>query len=116
MDGDNWIRQIVAAEIVQRREEGCDPSSLEEEFKQFDEGASGEELKALWFRLQNLKPDPDFLYEEPSALEEIKEASTGLKFEQIEITNFDDKMLGAWLGRCAGCLLGKPVDFCFRQP
>jgi ADP-ribosylglycohydrolase len=110
MDGDKWIRQIVAAEIVQRREEGCDPSSLEEEFKHIDEGASGEELKALWFRLQKLRPNPDFSYEEPSALEEIREASTGSKFEPIEITNFDDKMLGAWLGRCAGCLLGKPVE------
>jgi ADP-ribosylglycohydrolase len=61
----------------------------------------------------------DYPYDEPSDLDEIKKARPEVKkkFEQT-IQNMDvlhNKIYGAWLGRCAGCLLGKPVEMWKRE-
>jgi len=69
--------------------------------------------RALCDALANLKPSPDFPYEEPDELEQIRahrpdgprHIAAPLSDEQL-----DDKTLGAWLGRAAGCMLGKPVE------
>ena len=46
--------------------------------------------------------------DEPSDLPGIKAASVGEPKEKAEADC--DKIYGAWLGRCAGCLLGQPVE------
>jgi len=55
----------------------------------------------------------DFPYREPSTLEEIR-AERPKKHKKIEFKldeeHLYDKIFGGWLGRCAGCLLGKPVE------
>jgi ADP-ribosylglycohydrolase len=56
---------------------------------------------------------PDYPYKESSSLEEIR-ASRPDGTRKIEVSLSEealyDKIYGAWLGRCAGCLLGKPVE------
>lgn len=54
-----------------------------------------------------------FKYKEPSTLPEI---ITLLPFFEYKFTSVDfstdtlfDRIYGAWLGRCAGCLLGQPI-------
>lgn len=55
----------------------------------------------------------DYPYCEPSDLENIrKQRPAGARPYQRALTEdvLHDRLLGAWLGRCSGCLLGKPVE------
>ena len=107
------METLVQAEIDQRREEGCDVAALKEKFERLGDQRTQSDLKALFDELQALKPRDDFPYEEPSELASIQ----GLRPEgprrfaaTFAEPDLYDKILGAWLGRCAGCLLGKPVE------
>ena len=71
------------------------------------------ELGEFLDRTLSLPPRKDYPYHEPSDLEGIR-AARPLAVKGLEL-DFDeerlrDKMHGAWLGRIAGCLLGKPVE------
>ncbi|UCD46202.1 MAG: ADP-ribosylglycohydrolase family protein [Candidatus Bathyarchaeota archaeon] len=76
------------------------------------------ELDILWAELERLAPRPDFPFHEPSDLEGIREArpegprETGYAPSGEELY---DRTHGAWLGRCSGCLLGKPVEGWTRE-
>ncbi|MBO4367651.1 MAG: ADP-ribosylglycohydrolase family protein, partial [Clostridia bacterium] len=49
--------------------------------------------------------------EEPDALEDIFSLAEGNPApESFDRAKAYDRIYGAWLGRCAGCLLGKPVE------
>lgn len=84
------------------------------------EGAkhSREALLALHDQLKALPMRPGWLYREPSDLAGIREARPapvplpGWYLAEDEIRN---KIHGAWLGRTAGCILGKPLEMGFSQ-
>ena len=107
---------LISREIIQRREEGCDVTEVEKIFIDLLEENPPdreEKLAGLWDELDGLSPRHAFPYYEPSKLEEIRSArpegprSIGCGLSDEELYN---KIYGAWLGRCAGCLLGKPVE------
>ena len=107
---------MVRREIIQRREEGCSVDEVERKYKAAIKGNpldKGAKLDRLWEELVQLTPRPDFPFHEPSDLEEIRETrpegprATGYAPSDEELY---DRTYGAWLGRCAGCLLGKPVE------
>ena len=55
----------------------------------------------------------DYPYEEPDTMEEIIKCRPGkVKLEPYPAGQDEqlDKVYGAWLARCAGCLLGQPVE------
>ena len=111
------LEQLVKDEITQRKEEGCDISIAQEALSKIKRKAPLK-LKSIMTELSKLTPVHDFPYEEPSILAEIKAKrpkgprtiSTGLSKNQIL-----NKILGGWLGRCAGCLLGKPVEGLLKE-
>ncbi|WP_018758039.1 ADP-ribosylglycohydrolase family protein [Paenibacillus terrigena] len=108
-----WIglREIVREEITQRREEGCDVLGFTERLDAA--GTNESQLMDVYHALMALEPSTDFKYVEPSELEEIRtERPIG---PRMMVNNWDDstwqdKFYGAWLGRTAGCALGKPLE------
>ncbi|MEL7187050.1 MAG: ADP-ribosylglycohydrolase family protein [Pseudomonadota bacterium] len=107
-------RKLIKAELLQRREEGCDVSEIS---SRIDAAIMGEideaGISSLYDELMALPIDPAFPFVEPSTLDEIQaerpDARRKLDMSWDEETLYD-KTYGAWLGRAAGCALGKPVE------
>lgn len=107
----DWMIKIVSAEIVQKREEGCTTDSIEALFRSKKNTSNVEELERIWSDLYLLEPRADSPYFEPSELEEIESESRPFGHRlRVSDDSLEDRIYGAWLGRCAGCLLGKPVE------
>lgn len=105
------LEKVIMEEINQRRDEGCDV----EDFIPLLYSARGkrELLLDLYSKISGLEVSKGFRYSEPMKMEEIKREREG-KIKELggplaeEVLY--DKILGGWLGRCAGCILGKPVE------
>jgi ADP-ribosylglycohydrolase len=112
----NKLRSIIRQELTQRREEGCDTKSIEERIQAVLEDAGGtedSEYQALYESLEKLEPADTFPYDEPSSLSAIRELRPdGPRQMDMDLPddNLLDRIHGAWLGRAAGCALGKPVE------
>ncbi len=53
----------------------------------------------------------DYPFVEPEDLSHIREARPSGRFARSALAGgIEDRLQGAWFGRCAGCLLGKPVE------
>lgn len=108
----------LRTEVLQSQDEGKDISNLKQEIeKTLEEKDSNkrEELsKELLDKFQALPIRENFKYIEPSNLNEIlKESGEDFKLFKKDVIpdeNLFNKIYGAWLGRIAGCLLGKPVE------
>jgi ADP-ribosylglycohydrolase len=106
--------KFIQTERQQLIEEGRDPKWMDKilgevDLKNIEETAASN----LWDRLQEAPVRPDFAFLEPSDLAGIQAERTEAP-RQLPIT-YDDaelyqRMLGAWVGRCCGCALGKPVE------
>jgi len=112
MPGYATLRRLVHDEIIQRGEEGCDVSGFEEELEAALPG-DWDALESLYESLDALDPDPGFPYVEPSTLDSIR-AARPERVRRMETIRDEqvlfDRIHGGWLGRCAGCSLGKPVE------
>lgn len=59
----------------------------------------------------NLPQKEDYPYNEPSEFSEIKAlCDSSLHSGKKDVTDLQKKITGAWYGRIAGCLLGKPIE------
>lgn len=114
---DNWKTTFKEA-IQQAREEGREPALVDEVQAQINaETASAfvDEAKSLdWLQqLLSIPQRADFAFVEPNDLAAIQ-ALRPDGIRRFDATWSDDELLdklhGAWLGRCAGCALGKPVE------
>jgi ADP-ribosylglycohydrolase len=117
---DYWMKLpfLLNVEIAQLEEEGCDVSDYTAEVAGLTEDTPQEELLALYDRLSQLRPNHDFPYVEPSDLEGIRQErirSSESTVPHLLEDYLKDRILGAWLGRCAGCTLGKPVEGFTRE-
>ena len=116
MEEPEKLLDYLREELALLKEQGCDTWELEREVAQAKSGRKGEPLTQA-ARLREataaLKPSPDFPYGEPSDLEAIRaerpegprSIGAGIGEEALR-----DKTLGGWVGRAAGCMLGKPVE------
>jgi ADP-ribosylglycohydrolase len=116
------LRDILADELTQRLESGYLVAGLVEPIEAALRAATGPADPALERLLEALEAsarDPAWPYEEPEEAEAILAAlgaersaawQPSSAARQPPSDDLADRVLGAWLGRCAGCTLGKPVE------
>lgn len=103
------LKANVLEELKQRTEEGCDVSCLAE---RCESASTVAELNELYPELRMARTREDFPYVEPSHLAGIRRlrpAPSERRPVKVDDALFD-RIHGAWLGRIAGCMLGKPVE------
>ncbi len=114
----------LETERLQCREEGRDIAHLEPEFDRvlaldLEDLANQGAAEALIDASIQAPMRADFTFHEPSDLAAILAARPRNRptFSTLDLggEDFADKIYGAWTGRCAGCLLGKPVEG-WRRP
>jgi ADP-ribosylglycohydrolase len=113
------LENLLRSEIAQRWEEGYEVTKAEDSLQKIINGPEKEKnlkLMALWDELETSQPArarANFPFIEPTLLENIqKERIKGPRVLENQLTDeeYNNKVRGAWLGRCIGCLLGKPVE------
>ena len=71
------------------------------------------EAEAIYAEIQALPLRPGHPYREPDSLEEIqaeRPEQPSLPACSLSDEELFDRIYGAWLGRCGGCLLGQPTE------
>lgn len=108
---------VLHFEHRQLADAGRDRYRLAEDFDRAFEMASDDpELPALVWDILDSGPSlpmrDDFDYSEPTRLEAIRDARPDHQPGTGEVSpeTARDAIQGGWLGACAGCLLGKPVQ------
>ena len=114
MPGWTSLKNLIREEITQRAEEGCDVTGYE---RRWQDAVSDAQLMGVYGDLCKLRVRSDCRYVEPSHLAGIRRLRGG-ESKRWVITADDalpDRVHGAWLGRIAGCMLGKPVEGWSRE-
>jgi ADP-ribosylglycohydrolase len=122
-----WLKfsDGIDLELMESKEEGKCIKGFKEkvkEIKLLDDGAEKEVLAGnILDELANLPIEEGYGYIEPSDMAGIDAGKPHNEF-QIKANKADlckdklyNKIYGAWLGRCAGCLLGQPVEGWYRS-
>jgi len=113
------LSETVLIELDQSADEGRDVKSYADEarliFEMFRQGQLMErEAKRLIDKIRGAPIAADYPYSESSDLDSIKKARPATKAKpaasKLDPKAYFDKVYGAWLGRCAGCLLGQPIE------
>ncbi|MFO8079798.1 MAG: ADP-ribosylglycohydrolase family protein [Armatimonadota bacterium] len=111
------LRTLARDEIIQLMQEGCDTAVLEELLESTEGGPESYvqgRMMDLFEMARRLRPAPDFPCDEPSDLDGIREAAPAdlERWTAEDLTEdwLRDRLTGAWLGRCIGCMTGKPVE------
>ena len=107
----------IEIERRQCEEEGKDLSGLEEEFAKvlsldLEDMSNQPQAQALIDKTAAAPMRADYAYVEPSDLEGIRAESPQERspLPTLATATLEDRVYGAWTGRCVGCLLGKPVE------
>ena len=108
-----WLRAAddIAWELRQARQEGRTiPQELQRQVQDLPSGSDCEQAAwKLYAAIAQLPVDPAQAAREPDDLDAIR----ALRPQSAPLTlsgDVEDRVLGGWLGRCAGCLLGQPVE------
>ncbi len=109
--------QHCALEYRQSIDEGKELALYEGLFYEVDRMPAGEAKEKICDVLFNLSLNaplrPDYPYYEPSAYSDIQlvNSATGRRhYPRPKKSDYRQKVAGAWYGRIAGCLLGKPFE------
>ena len=108
------VADLVQNELRQRNESGYDVSGIEADLAAAPDDDL-DRLEALYSELTNTKRRSDWPYEEPESLDDILQAMparppAGSAVGQPTSPELANRILGGWLGRIAGCNLGKPIE------
>ncbi len=115
------LYELFKDELIQLKEEGCLVENLNQEFLKLNpnDPKINKQIEKLYKKVSRLKPSKDFPFNEPSDLEKIKKkrirgvlhtVSNRRIKKTLSDAELKNRIYGAWLGRCAGCMLGKPLE------
>lgn len=111
------ISERIPHELQQREEEGNDIAKLRTEWNeiqqsQFNEEESAKNAEAFYAKIESIPSNIVNAQNEPSEWNDIAEMCSIKKdsIPSFTSTFIEDRVLGGWLGRSAGCLLGKPIE------
>ncbi len=121
-----WLylsRGDIETERRQCEEEGRDLMGLHEAFERvaaldLEDPAHQPAAEHLLDQTIEAPMRADYPYVEPSSLADIRPLRpAGAEDNSLTLTDaeLEDRVYGAWTGRCVGCLLGKPVEG-WRRP
>ncbi|MGC8669034.1 MAG: ADP-ribosylglycohydrolase family protein [Chthonomonadales bacterium] len=114
----------IETERLQCLQEGRDLATLEADFERLaaldlEDPQNQPAAQALLDATARLPIRTDYPYREPSDLEGIRAqrpaSRPSLPQRDWDEASLLDRVHGAWTGRCAGCLLGKPVEGWHRE-
>jgi len=120
IDGLNRYPSDLMNEYIQSVEEGLDIEKYKNLFEAVSALPSGEYKTRMsdiiYEMIINAEMQPDYKYNEPSTLKEIRALRNPHEIEakMPDAETLHKKLLGAWTGRACGCLLGKPIE-CIRS-
>lgn len=100
---------LVHDEIAQLRESGYDADPYVAEANRLGTG-DGAALLALVDDMASAPRSEDWAYEEPDDLVAIKDALPSAPQLRVADGTVSERITAGWLGRIAGCNLGKPVE------
>lgn len=106
-------RELLTYELMQRQEAGHDTSGVEDVVRAALDDGSSTAIEEAYARVQGTPMRDGWSFAEPSTFPEIMGAlppAPSVPFVGPDDDGLRDRLLGAWLGRCAGCNLGKPVE------
>ena len=108
------VRELLLGELAERRESGYEVGALHERVEDaLGSDRSDDELWRLLTLLEETPRRPDWPYEEPSDPRGIAVSlpqGSPVQAPSLDEEELRDRIRAAWLGRCAGCNLGKPVE------
>ncbi len=110
------LRTLIRDGLTQCIEEGRlsdAPEATEPCRTRLEQANTAESLLALYHELRQLPIRADFPYVEPDEWEALRaECPPAPELPPLQLSEevLFDHLYGAWLGRVAGCMLGKPLE------
>ncbi len=115
-ENESYAKSILT-ELRQCTEEGKDMKPWESLFAAvaaLPDGKEKLELSDILYKIASSAPmRPDYSYDEPDEIDRIRALAPNWSKKKHPLKQsaaLESKVRGAWLGRVAGCLLGKPVE------
>jgi ADP-ribosylglycohydrolase len=103
-------RDLLHDEILQRQETGYDVDDIIEQANRTDP-EDRDAVLALVDALADTQQANDWGFEEPEGLPAIRDSLPELPAKrEVDSSKLQDRIHAAWLGRIAGCNIGKPVE------
>ncbi len=115
------LRSLAAEELTQLEQEGCNIEALRDMHDAAaaleNEGEAHAALTDFFARAEVTRPAGDCPWDEPSDLPGIRAArpEADRAATVLDESLLRDRITGAWLGRCIGCMVGKPVEGMSRE-
>ncbi|MCW2634153.1 MAG: ADP-ribosylation/Crystallin [Blastococcus sp.] len=103
-------RDLVQDEVQQLAQSGHPVGSLGARAAQAAADADLAELARIRAELTRLERSPGWPYDEPEDDATLLAGLDGLPRLEVPRNRLPDRICGAWLGRCVGNTLGKPVE------
>lgn len=102
-------RDLLADEVAQRRETGY----LVDDVVARANVTDPEDRVAVLALVDGMADSVrgPWAYGEPDALDDIRDSAGPVPAVAVDRTRYADRVRAAWLGRIAGCNVGKPVEF-----